>query len=191
MCGSPIPDQRTIAATRATMSTTPLTLAEVNDLSRDEFVAALGPLFEGSPWIAAATWLAGPFAGVEQLHQALCATMYAAPVDQQVALIQAHPDLAGKAAIAGELTAESAREQSSAGLSKLAPDEFATFTQRNQAYRETFGFPFVICAREHDATSILEQFAARLEHTRDREITTALDEIAKIARLRLLDAVRE
>jgi 2-oxo-4-hydroxy-4-carboxy-5-ureidoimidazoline decarboxylase len=173
------------------MSTTPIALAKINDLSRDEFVAALGPLFEGSPWIAAATWPARPFGSIDQLHQALCATMYAAPVEQQVALIQAHPDLAGKAAIAGELTAESAREQSSAGLSQLAPAEFATFTQRNQAYRETFGFPFVICAREHNATSILEHFAARLEHTRAQEIATALGEIAKIARLRLHDAVRE
>jgi OHCU decarboxylase len=173
------------------MTTTPITLAEVNDLSYDEFVAALGPLFEGSPWIADSTWPARPFDSIDQLHQALCATMYAAPLEQQIALIQAHPDLAGKAAIAGELTAESAREQSSAGLSQLAPAEYATFTQRNQAYRETFGFPFVICAREHNSASILEQFAARLEHTRTQEIATALGEIAKIARLRLLDAVRE
>jgi len=110
--------------------------------------------------------------------------------ERQVALIQAHPDLAGKAAIAGELTAESAHEQSSAGLSRLAPEEFATFTRLNHAYRERFGFPFVICAREHNATSILEHFAARLEHTRTQEIDTALGEIAKIARLRLLDVVQ-
>ena len=117
--------------------------------------------------------------------------MYAAPAERLVELIQAHPDLAGKAAIAGELTAESAREQSSAGLSRLAPEQFATFTRLNQAYRERFGFPFVICAREHSATNILEHFATRLEHPRDQEIATALGEIAKIARLRLLDAVRE
>jgi 2-oxo-4-hydroxy-4-carboxy-5-ureidoimidazoline decarboxylase len=173
------------------MSTTPITLEEVNDLSRDEFVAALGPLFEGSPWIADATWPARPFAGIDQLHQALCATLYAAPLDRQVALIQAHPDLAGKAAVAGALTAESAREQSLAGLSQLTPEQFATFTRLNQGYRETFGFPFVICAREHSAASILEHFATRLEHPRAQEIATALSEIAKIARLRLLDAVRD
>ena len=172
------------------MSTTLITLAEVNDLSRGEFVAALGPLFEGSPWIADATWPARPFASIDQLHRALCATMYAAPIEQQVMLIQAHPDLAGKAAIAGALTAESAREQSSAGLSRLTSDQFATFTRLNQAYRETFGFPFVICAREHNAAGILEHFADRLEHSRAQEIATALDEIAKIAWLRLLDAVR-
>jgi 2-oxo-4-hydroxy-4-carboxy-5-ureidoimidazoline decarboxylase len=173
------------------MSTTSITLAEVNDLSRDEFIAALGPLFEGSPWIADATWPARPFATIDQLHHALCATMYAAPIKRQVALIQAHPDLAGKAAVAGTLTAESAREQSSAGLSRLAPEQFATFTRLNRAYREKFDFPFVICAREHSATSILEHFSIRLEHPRDQEIGTALGEIAKIARLRLLDAVRE
>jgi OHCU decarboxylase len=173
------------------MSITPITLAEVNDLSRDAFVAALGPLFEGSPWIADTTWPARPFATIDQLHQALCATMYAAPIARQVALIQAHPDLAGKAAIAGELTAESAREQSSAGLNRLTAEQFATFTRLNQAYRERFGFPFVLCAREHSAASILEHFATRLEHPREEEITTALGEIAKIARLRLLDAVRE
>src|SRR5215212_4514443 len=145
-----------MATTRAPMSMPPLTLANVNALSRDAFVAALGPLFEGSPWIAEATWPARPFDSLDQLHQALCATMYAAPIERQVALIQAHPDLAGKAAIAGELTAESAREQSSAGLSRLAPEQFASFMRLNQAYRERFGFPFVICAREHSAIDILE-----------------------------------
>ena len=173
------------------MSPTPIALAVVNNLSRDAFVAALGPLFEGSPWIAEATWPARPFASVGQLHQALCATMYAAPIERQVALIQAHPDLAGKAAIAGDLTAESTREQSSAGLNRLTPEQFAAFTRLNRAYYETFGFPFVICAREHNADSILDQFAARLGHPHDQEIATALGEIAKIARLRLLDAVRE
>jgi 2-oxo-4-hydroxy-4-carboxy-5-ureidoimidazoline decarboxylase len=173
------------------MSTIPITLAVTNDLSRDAFVGALGPLFEGSPWIAESTWPARPFASIDQLHQALCVTMYAASIERQVGLIQAHPDLAGKAALAGELTAESTREQSSAGLSRLAPEQFATFTRLNQAYRGKFGFPFVICAREHSATSILEHFATRLEHPRDQEITTALAEIAKIARLRLLEAVSD
>src|SRR5262249_28154418 len=162
------------------MSPTLITLAGVNTLGRAAFVATLGPLFEGSPWIAESTWPARPFASIDQLHQALCAAMYAAPIERQVQLIQAHPDLAGKAAVAGELTAESAREQSSAGLNRLAPEQFATFTQRNDAYRAKFGFPFVICAREHSAASILEQFAARLEHPREQEIATALGEIAKI-----------
>lgn len=172
------------------MPTEPLTLAQVNALDRPDFVARFGFLFEGSPWIVEQTWPARPFADLDHLHRALCATMYAAPLDRQIALIRAHPDLAGKAAIAGVLTPESAREQSSAGLNQLAPEEFARFTQLNQAYRDRFAFPFIVCAREHTKTSILDSFVARLEHTREQEMQTALGEIAKIARLRLLDIVK-
>ena len=168
-----------------------ITLAAANQLDRDAFVGLFGPLFEGSPWIAAETWAARPFASRDALHQALCATMRGAPEGRKVALIRAHPDLAGKAAIAGELTAESTREQASAGLDRLSPDEFATFTRLNQAYRDTFGFPFVICVREHTKASILENFAVRLRNSHEQEIATALDEVAKIAHLRLLDAVGE
>jgi 2-oxo-4-hydroxy-4-carboxy-5-ureidoimidazoline decarboxylase len=173
------------------MTATPMTMAAVNALDRATFVARLGPLFEGSPWIAHATWLARPFADVDGLHQALCATMRAAPTEQKIALIRAHPDLAGKAAIAGDLTPESTREQSSAGLDRLSREEYATWARLNEAYRESFGLPFVICVREHTKDSILASYIARLRHDRDTEIATALDEIAKIARLRLLDAVRD
>jgi 2-oxo-4-hydroxy-4-carboxy-5-ureidoimidazoline decarboxylase len=173
------------------MATTPLALAIVNALDQKAFIATLGPLFEGSPWIAADTWPARPFADREALHRALCATMRAAPIERKVALIRAHPDLAGKAAIAGELTPESTREQSSAGLNRLSPQEFAAFTRLNQAYSETFGFPFVICVREQTKDSILASFTARLQNPRDQEIETALGEIAKIAWLRLLDIVRD
>ncbi|HEX5690075.1 MAG TPA: 2-oxo-4-hydroxy-4-carboxy-5-ureidoimidazoline decarboxylase [Roseiflexaceae bacterium] len=169
----------------------PITLAAANALDRDAFVAHFGPLFEGSPWIAAETWPARPFASVDALHQALCATMYGAPEPRKIALIRAHPDLAGKAAVAGELTAESTREQASAGLNRLSPDEFATFTRLNKAYGDQFGFPFVICVREHTKTSILESFEVRLRNTHEQEIATALGEIAKIARLRLLDAAKD
>jgi len=173
------------------MATTPMALAVVNALDQDAFVAVLGALFEGSPWIAAETWLSRPFASHNALHHALCATMYAAPPERKVALIRAHPDLAGKAAIAGELTPESTSEQSSVGLDRLSPEEFARFTRLNQAYLDTFGFPFVICVRENTKDSILASFAARLQYPRDQEIETALGEIAKIARLRLLDIVSD
>ncbi|MFL5803926.1 MAG: 2-oxo-4-hydroxy-4-carboxy-5-ureidoimidazoline decarboxylase [Roseiflexaceae bacterium] len=167
-----------------------MTLAAINTLDQEAFAIALGFLFEGSPWITVETWLARPFASLDQLHQALCATMERAPIERKIALIQAHPDLAGRAATAGELTPESTREQASASLNRLTPEEFATFTRLNQAYRDTFGFPFVICVREQTRASILASFADRLEHAREQEIATALGEIAKIARLRLLDAVR-
>jgi 2-oxo-4-hydroxy-4-carboxy-5-ureidoimidazoline decarboxylase len=173
------------------MPAQPLTLTEVNRLDRAGFVAKLGFLFEGSPWIAEATWPARPFADLDHLHQALCATMYAAPIDRQIALIRAHPDLAGKAAIAGDLTPESAREQSSAGLNYLAPEEFARFTELNQAYRDRFAFPFIVCVREHTKTSILDNFVVRLPNTQEQEIQTALGEIAKIARLRLFDLLSD
>jgi OHCU decarboxylase len=175
----------------SSMAMTPVPLDAINQLDQDQFVATLGFVFEGSPWIAAETWPDRPFVSRAKLHQALCATMQAAPEAQKIALIQAHPDLAGKAAIIGELTPESTREQASAGLDRMSPDEFATFTRLNQSYRDTFGFPFVICVREHTRASILEDFAARLQNAREQEISTALGEIAKIARLRLLDAVSE
>ena len=168
-----------------------MTLPAINALDQDAFVAALGALFEGPPWIAAAAWPSRPFASRDALHQTLCTTMYSAPPERKIALIRAHPDLAGKAAIAGDLTPESASEQSSAGLDRLSPEEFATFTHLNRAYSDTFGFPFVICVRENTKDSILASFATRLQHPREQEIETALGEIAKIARLRLLDAVRD
>ncbi len=166
-----------------------LTVAEINALDREAFVAALGPLFEGSPWIAAEAWPARPFSDLDQLHAALCRVMYEAPTGRQIALIRAHPDLVGKAALAGTLTPESTREQAAAGLDRLTPEEIATFRRYNQAYKEKFGFPFVICARENKKESILAGFERRLGNTREQEISTALGEIAKISYLRLRDAV--
>jgi OHCU decarboxylase len=157
----------------------------INGLDRATFVERFGPLFEHSPWIAEAAWSDRPFADREALYGALQAAMYAAPRERQLALIRAHPDLAGKAAIEGTLTDSSRREQASAGLDRLTPDEYAAFTAANTAYRERFGFPLVVCVREHTKESILRAASERLEHTRDEEVEVALGEIAKIARLRL------
>ncbi len=167
----------------------PLTLDQLNRLDREAFAEALGFVFEGPPWPQRAAWDARPFASVAALHRALCDTLARAPEEQQVALIRAHPDLAGKAAVAGDLTPESTREQASAGLDRLTPEEFARFTALNSAYRERFGFPFVICVRRQTRESILRAFAARLANDRAREIATALAEIGEIARLRLADGV--
>lgn len=166
-----------------------ITIAEVNMLDQERFVALLGPLFEQSPWIAADAWRSRPFASLHHLHDALCAVMYHATPEQQVVLIQAHPDLVGRAARAGTLTPESQGEQVSAGLDRLSPEEFAAFTEMNRAYHERFGFPFVICVRESRKAAILAGFRTRLDHSRDDEIRTALGEIAKISHLRLLDRV--
>jgi 2-oxo-4-hydroxy-4-carboxy-5-ureidoimidazoline decarboxylase len=167
-----------------------ITIAEVNMLDQERFVALLGPLFEQSPWIAADAWPRRPFASLHELHGALCSVMYRATPKQQVALIQAHPDLVGRAARAGTLTPESRGEQASAGLDQLSPEEIAAFMEMNRAYHERFGFPFVICVRENRKAAILAGFRARLDHARGDEIRTALGEIAKISHLRLLDRVR-
>jgi OHCU decarboxylase len=153
----------------------------------DAFVDRYGALFEHSPWVAERAWDKRPFGDREELMQKLAEAMYEAPRDRQLALIRAHPDLAGRAAIEGTLTADSAREQSSAGLDRLTPDEYEAFTRTNTAYRERFGFPFVVCVREHDKASILATAEARLQNDPETEVRTALGEIAKIARLRLND----
>ncbi|MBX0328525.1 2-oxo-4-hydroxy-4-carboxy-5-ureidoimidazoline decarboxylase [Oscillochloris sp. ZM17-4] len=169
----------------------PITMGELNGRDEAGFVAAIGHAFEHSPWIAAATWPARPFADLAALHAALCATVGASGQERQLALIRAHPDLAGRMARAGQLGADSTQEQLAAGLDALSPDEAAQFDAFNTTYRTRFGFPFVICAREHKKAAILAAFPARLANTREQEIAVALDEIAKIAWLRLQDAVTE
>jgi OHCU decarboxylase len=117
--------------------------------------------------------------------------MFAASVDEQVSLIASHPDLVGRLAREGRLTRESTAEQSAAGLTRLTEEEIALFDSHNQKYRDRYGFPFVICARENKKAAILAAFPVRLNNTREQEIQTALKEIAKIARLRLLDEVAD
>ena len=164
-----------------------MTLSQLNSLPRDEFVRLVGPVFEHSPWIAEETWQKRPFASVEQLHQALTETVRNAGEEKQLALICAHPDLVGRLALAGQLTKESTDEQASAGLGNLTPEEVALFQQNNAAYKEKFGFPFVICARLNKKEAILNGFKVRLQNSRVQEIQAALTEIFKIAELRLRD----
>jgi OHCU decarboxylase len=168
-----------------------ISLQELNQFGRSAFVAVCGPLFEHSPWIAQHTWPARPFENLHALHAALCQTLYSATKEQQIALICAHPDLVGKLVDQATLTRDSKAEQSSAGLTELTADEVSAFQRYNAAYRAKFGFPFVICARENKKAAILAAFPVRLENTRDQEIATALNEITKIAQLRLHDRVSD
>jgi OHCU decarboxylase len=163
------------------------TIAELNRLDRDAFVATVGHLYEQSPWIVAAAWERRPFADAAALHRATLDIVAAAGEERQLALIRAHPDLAGRLALAGELTADSAREQAAAGLTRLSAEELRRFRELNRAYSARFGFPFVICAREQSKSSILAAFEQRLVNEPAEEIATALAEIGKIAWLRLVD----
>ena len=167
----------------------PHSLAALNSCDREAFVAALGHVFEHSPWVADGAFGRRPFTGAEGLHKALCETMFGAPAERKLALVRSHPDLAGRLARAGELTASSAREQAAAGLDRLDAAETAEIERLNGAYKARFGFPFVICARENTKESILAALAARRANDRTTEIATALAEIAKIARLRIEDAL--
>ena len=166
-------------------------IAALNAADRATFVAAVGFAFENSPWIAETAWERRPFAGRHALHAAMLDVLAHAPQERKLALIAAHPDLAGRVAREGRLGAASRGEQAAAGLDRLTPDELARFDAANAAYRARFGFPFVICAREHDRASILAALERRARNEREAEIATALAEIAKIARLRLEDAVSE
>jgi 2-oxo-4-hydroxy-4-carboxy-5-ureidoimidazoline decarboxylase len=165
------------------------TISELNHLSVAEFLRLIGPVFENSPWIAEATWPRKPFASLEELHHALCDTVNAAGEEKQLALIRAHPDLVGRLALAGQLTNESTSEQASAGLNQLSPAEVELFQKKNAAYQDKFGFPFVICARLNKKAAILAGFERRLKNTREQEIHAALEEIFKIAELRLRDLI--
>jgi len=153
--------------------------------TEEAFVARYGAIFERSPWVARAAWPRAPFASVDELHGAMVAAVRAAPREDQLALIRAHPELAGREAAAGELTGASTREQASAGLNRLTASELDSWRALNRAYFDRFGFPLVVCVREHTKASILAWAQERLANDPDEEVEIALEEIAKIARLRL------
>ncbi len=164
-----------------------LSIDGVNAMPREAFIAKFGGIFEHSPWVAERT--RGPFASVDALHAAMASVVRAATREEQLALIRAHPDLVGRLAREGKLTRESTSEQKAAGLDALTDAEIAQFEQYNAAYRERFGFPFIICARLNRKDAILKSFPERLRNTVEQEIATALVEIEKIALLRLRDVV--
>lgn len=167
------------------------TIDQINALDRDAFVARLGVLFEGSPWVAADAFAARPFRDRAALHRALLAAVARASDDRKLALIRAHPDLAGRAALAGTLGPASTAEQAAAGLDpdRLSAEEIAEFRRANDAYRQRFGFPFVVCAREQRKATILRGIANRLPHREEEEVAIALGEIGKIAWYRLIERV--
>ncbi len=163
-----------------------------SSLGRDDFIASYGGIYEHSPWVAAAAWDAG-LSGREDTVAGLAAAMAraldAAGTDRQLALIRAHPDLAGKAAVAGELTDDSSSEQASAGLDQCTPEEFQRFQQLNEAYKARFRFPFVMAVRGQSREAILAAFRRRLQNSPEEERQTAIIQINRIALLRLHERV--
>ncbi|MCV2219495.1 2-oxo-4-hydroxy-4-carboxy-5-ureidoimidazoline decarboxylase [Thauera sp. Sel9] len=160
-------------------------LAKLSRLPQDAFVARLDGIFEHSPWIAERAWSAGPFTSVDALHAAMCLVVDNAAQSEQLALICAHPELAGKEAEEGTLTTASTGEQRGAGLDQCSKEELQRLRDLNKAYRERFGFPFVIAVKGLTRYQIMDGVEARLANDRETEFRTCLKEIGKIARFRL------
>ncbi len=155
-------------------------------MSKDDFVARFGGIYEHSPWVAErAAAHVGRSADFDQIATLMADCVDNASRERQLELIRAHPDLAGRAQIAGELTADSSEEQASAGLDRCTPEEYERFQGLNARYRDRFGFPFVMAVRGSSRAEILDAFERRLENDYETEFETALVEIHKIARLRL------
>ncbi len=162
-----------------------MTPAALAALDHAGFMAAFGEIFEHSPWIAEGAWRYAPFHSFEALHQAMTGVLDAAGPEAAVALVRAHPDLAGKAALAGDIAPESRVEQKASGLSSLTAEEHARFTRLNDAYKQKFGFPFVMAVRKSGKEAILAAFEERLENDEPAELARAIGEIKTIGRLRL------
>lgn len=163
-----------------------------SDMTREEFVVRFGGVFEHSPWIAEETYERGKVIDdMADLHAAMCQTMRAADHDQQLALIRAHPDLAGRLAIEGGLTEASKSEQSSAGLDSCSPEEFERLTLLNAEYLQRFGFPFILAVKGSTKEVILAAMEQRMKSDADTEFETALAQIERIARFRLEDIFGE
>ncbi|MBV9388148.1 MAG: 2-oxo-4-hydroxy-4-carboxy-5-ureidoimidazoline decarboxylase [Chroococcidiopsidaceae cyanobacterium CP_BM_ER_R8_30] len=165
----------------------PYSITELNKMSREEFVNTLGTVFENTPDIAYRVWNQRPFTNVAKLHQCMVDVVKSASRDEQLKLIQAHPELGSKATMAEA----SVKEQAGAGLAQLSFEEYNRFQALNRAYKDKFGFPFIIAVKQHTKDSILESFEYRLENPIDVETEQALTEIAQIARFRLAELVSE
>ncbi|KQI73265.1 polysaccharide deacetylase [Loktanella sp. 5RATIMAR09] len=166
------------------------TAARPSEMDRDTFVAAFGSIFEHSPWIAEGAYdleLGHTHDTATGVHSALARVFRSASEDQRLNVLKAHPDLAGKLAAAGKLTAESTAEQAGAGLDLLTDDERAAFQSLNAQYVARHGFPFIIAVKDHDKASILAAFHRRIENDRDTEFSEACRQVERIAALRLIE----
>ena len=157
-------------------------------MTKDQFVSTLADIYEHSPWVAEQSFDTGILEEhdiIENLAALMAKTMLAASSDKQLELIKAHPDLAGRAAMRGELTESSTNEQAGAGLDQCSPEEMEKFTNYNDQYKAKFGFPFIIAVTGLNRHIILEAFETRLKNNHDEEFQTALAQINRIAKIRL------
>jgi 2-oxo-4-hydroxy-4-carboxy-5-ureidoimidazoline decarboxylase len=161
------------------------TITELNEMSHEAFVEALGEVFEHTPEIAARTWYQRPFADVSELHQKMKNIVNAMNEQEQLALIRAHPDLGSKT----KMAEASAKEQAGVGLDKLNQEEYERFQQLNQNYQNKFAFPFIVAVKNQTKTSILNVFESRLSNSLEIEREQAIQEILQIAWYRLLALV--
>jgi 2-oxo-4-hydroxy-4-carboxy-5-ureidoimidazoline decarboxylase len=162
-----------------------MTIEEINSLSREQFVEAVGWVFEHSPWVAQRAWERRPFPDLERLHAAVTQEVERATSDEQLALLRAHPDLGARA----KMSAASAGEQSGAGLDNLTPEEYQKLQERNTAYRGKFGFPFLYAVKGSTKYDILQALDRRLGATPTQEFCEALTQVYRIAGFRLRDTI--
>jgi 2-oxo-4-hydroxy-4-carboxy-5-ureidoimidazoline decarboxylase len=160
-------------------------MAAINAMDHDAFVQKFGGIFEKSPWVADKAWGKKPFASLDAMHSAMVDVVKDAPLPSQLALLQAHPDLAGKEAQAGAMTTSSVSEQASAGLNALSKAEMTQISDYNTAYKAKFGFPFIIAVRMHTKEGIFFDFARRLHNDTQTEYLNDLQNVYAITRLRL------
>ena len=166
-----------------------LSIDDLNRMAVSEFTARFGDVAEHSPWVAVRAAGARPFADREAVAEAFAAALRGAARDEQVAVLRAHPDLAGRAAIMGELAEDSRREQAGAGLDRLTPAEFERFTALNAAYRERFGIPFIFAVKGATKDMILAAFEERIGNAPEAEHENAIDNVCRIMRFRIEDRV--
>ncbi len=160
-------------------------LQQLNSMPAPRFIEALSGIFERSPWVAERVAAQRPFRSQRHLHEAMCAAVERAGGDEQLRLIRSHPELAGRAAVRGELTPESTSEQQGAGLADCTPEEFSRLLTCNAVYSKKFGFPFVLAVKGHSRTSVIAALESRIGNTLEGERAVALREIEKIAGFRL------
>lgn len=164
-----------------------MTLSQLNQLSLEAFVDAVGWVFEHSPWIARQAWATQPWHSLDDLHQAMVMCVQQASLEDQLSLIRAHPDLGARA----KMAQASVLEQKGAGLDSLGVEEFAKIQYLNQQYTQKFGFPFILAVRGKSKHDVLAAMETRLYNSTEAELQAALAEIYKIARFRLADMVAE